>query len=205
MPIPDFSTRVSPAVPAGSLPILHARPNARTSSSAPTGACAGARPCRPQSSTPRGSRRSRRGSPDAVAPRPGLRSGRPPYTSERSSDDLLHTSDYGRTWRDVLQIKNSTDLPPLPVPLSPSASAPKLQPAAGIVIPGPLVLPSSSSVWQTVVIGNGSIAFAVSADDGQHWQWHRFPAPRHVPRSAPASRSVLPAGLPWLATTATDD
>lgn len=42
----------------------------------------------------------------------------------------------------------------------------------------------------------------VTADGGEHWQFHWFPGAQ--PRPAPASPSVLPTGLPWLATTATD-
>lgn len=54
------------------------------------------------------------------------------------------------------------------------------------------------------VTGDGGTAVAVTADGSQHWQIRWFPSPRHAPRTAPASPSVLPAGLPWLGTTATD-
>jgi photosystem II stability/assembly factor-like uncharacterized protein len=123
---------------------------------------------------------------------------------QRPTYDLLHTTDDGRTWQDVLHIQDGTDLPQLRVPLSAAAQASSPQPAALTLIPEPLALPTTSAAWLTFVTGNGSIAFAVSPDDGQHWQWHWFRAPRHLPRTAPASRSDLPVGLPWLATTATD-
>src|SRR5262249_16986212 len=126
---------------------------------------------------------------------------RPP---NRPAYDLLHTSDDGRSWQDVLHIQNGTDLPQLQVPLSAAAQASSPLPASLTVIPELLALPSGSAAWLTFVTGNASIAFAVSADEGEDGQWHWFPAPRHVPRTAPASPSGLPAGLPWLATTATD-
>jgi len=126
---------------------------------------------------------------------------RPP---QRATYDLLHTFDSGRTWQDVVHIQNGTDIPRLQVPLAPGALASSPQPAALTLIPELLALPSASSAWLTLVSGDGSIAFAVSGDEGQHWQWHWFPAPQHIPRFAPASPSGLPAGLPWLATTATD-
>jgi len=121
-----------------------------------------------------------------------------------TSDDLLHTSDSGQTWQDVLHIQNGPALPQLKVPLTPGARGTSPLPAGLALNPEPLALPSASAAWLTLLAGNGGIAVAVTADDGQHWQVHRFPAPRHAPRTAPASPSGLPAGLPWLATTATD-
>jgi photosystem II stability/assembly factor-like uncharacterized protein len=36
--------------------------------------------------------------------------------------------------------------------------------------PEPMVLPSASAAWLTLVTGDGSIALAVTADRGQHWE-----------------------------------
>ena len=121
-----------------------------------------------------------------------------------ASYDLLHTSDSGQTWQDVLHIQNGPALPQLKVPLTPAALKPSPLPTGLALNPEPLALPAASAAWLTLLAGNGGIAFAVTADDGQHWQIHRFPAPRHAPRTAPASPSGLATGLPWLATTATD-
>jgi hypothetical protein len=90
------------------------------------------------------------------------------------------------------------------VPLAPGALARSPVPAGLTMIPGPVEVSSASDGWQTLVGTRGGVAFAVTADNSQHWQWHWFPPARHAPRVAPASPSVLPAGLPWLATTATD-
>jgi photosystem II stability/assembly factor-like uncharacterized protein len=121
-----------------------------------------------------------------------------------SDYDLLHTSDSGRTWHDVLHIPNGAGIPPLEFPLSPGALGPNPLPGGLTLIPEPLALASASDAWLTLVARGGGIAFAATADDGQHWQVHWFAAPRHAPSAAPALPSVFPAGLPWLATTATD-
>jgi photosystem II stability/assembly factor-like uncharacterized protein len=118
--------------------------------------------------------------------------------------DLLHTTDSGKTWQDVLRVQNGTKFPPLALPRSPGALGSSALPAGLSLTPESLALASASDAWQTFVAPGGGLAFAVTADDGQHWQFHWFSAPRHSPRTAPASPSVLPAGLPWLATTATD-
>lgn len=135
-----------------------------------------------------------------------------------TSYDLLHTADYGQTWQDVLHLQSGPALPRLAVPLAPGAldtaplpsglipaADPQTAAQAGLLLtPEPMATPSASTAWLTLLSSNGGIAFAVTSDGGQHWQIHWFPAPRHDPRAAPASASGLPAGLPWMATTATD-
>jgi photosystem II stability/assembly factor-like uncharacterized protein len=118
--------------------------------------------------------------------------------------DLLHTSDSGRSWQDALHIQNGTALAGLGLPLGPGAVAPSPLPAGLVLVPEKLALTPGPAAWQTFVTVDGGLAFAVTPDDGQHWHIHWFPPPRHAPRTAPASPTVLPVGLPWLATTATD-
>ncbi len=134
-----------------------------------------------------------------------------------ASYDLLHTADDGQSWQDTLHLQSGPALPRPAVPLAPGALGtalpPGLSPAADpatavhsglTVTPEPVATPSAPVAWLTLLTGNGGIAFAVTSDGGQHWQIHWFSAPRHDPRVAPAAPSGLPAGLPWLVTTATD-
>jgi photosystem II stability/assembly factor-like uncharacterized protein len=126
------------------------------------------------------------------------------YGQGRASYDLLRTPDLGRTWQDVLHIQNGAAIPPLRLPLSPGALWPSSLPTGLVLLPEPLALTSASDAWLTVVAPGGGLVLAVTADGGQHWNIRWFPDPRHDPSTAPASPSVFPAGLPWLATTATD-
>lgn len=120
------------------------------------------------------------------------------------SYDLLRTPDLGRTWQDVLHIGNGATIPRLRLPLSLGALGPSPLPAGLVLLPEPLALTSPSGAWLTLVTLNRSLALAVTADGGQHWKIRWFPAPRHDPSTAPAAPSAFPAGLPWLATTASD-
>ncbi|MDA8321744.1 MAG: YCF48-related protein [Actinomycetota bacterium] len=134
-----------------------------------------------------------------------------------ASYDLLHTADNGQAWQDVLHLQSGPALPRLAVPLAgraldtaplPSGLVPAANPGTAVhsgitLTPEPMVTPSPSVAWLTLLAGNGGIGFAVTSDGGQHWQIHWFAAPRHDPRAAPPALSGLPAGLPWLATTAT--
>jgi hypothetical protein len=103
------------------------------------------------------------------------------YRPGGASYDLLHTSDSGRTWQDVLRIPDGTAIPALKLPLSPCALTTSPLPAGLTLIPEPLALTSASGGWLTLVTGNGDLALAVTPDAGQHWQMHWFPPPRHAP------------------------
>jgi photosystem II stability/assembly factor-like uncharacterized protein len=126
------------------------------------------------------------------------------YGHGGDSYDLLRTVDLGRTWQNVLHIQNGTAIPRLTLPLSPGALAPSPLPAGLALIPEPLALTSASGAWLTLTTPGKGLAVAVTADGGENWTMHWFPAPRHDPSTAPAAPSAFPAGLPWLTTTATD-